>query len=140
MRSLLTAFLLTLSLLGLASCTLSQEQSVFVRSEDARDGVYVFPLGSLDSLSSYDISIYGRAAGKALKEPELRLMWLSADGQTFTETVYPPPISPEGSRFEYRSGVSPARSGQWSLSIRECSGTEPLTGLGIIIKKSDGTR
>lgn len=140
MRSRLTAFLLMLSLLGLASCTPAQEQSLFVRSENARDGVYVFPLGALDSLSSYDISIYGRAARKALKEPELRVMWLSPDGQTFTETIYPPKIGLEGSRFEYRSGVSPARSGQWSLSIRECSGAEPLTGLGIIIKKSDGTR
>lgn len=140
MRSRLTAFLLMLSLLGLASCTLPQERSCFVRSEDAKDGVYVFPLGALDSLSSYDISIYGRATRDVLKEPELRVMWLSPDGQTFTETVYPPRIGPEGSRFGYRSGVCPARSGEWSLSIRECSGKEPLTGLGIIIKKTDGTR
>ena len=140
MRSRLAAFLLMLSLPGIASCTLVQERSCFVRSEDAKDGVYVFPLGALDSLSSYDISIYGRAAKASLKNPQLRVMWLSPDGQTFTETVYPPQIGPEGSRFEYRSGVCPARSGRWSLSIRECSGTAALTGLGIIIKKSDGTR
>lgn len=140
MRSRLTAFLLVISLLGPASCRPLDEQSCFVRSEDAPDGVYVFPLGDLDSLSVYDISIYGRAAKASLKNPQLRVMWLSPDGQTFTETVYPPQIGPEGSRFEYRSGVSPARSGRWSLSIRECSGTEALTGLGIIIKKSDGTR
>ena len=44
MRSRLTAFLLMLSLLGLASCTPAQEQSLFVRSENARDGSMSFLL------------------------------------------------------------------------------------------------
>lgn len=131
---------LLLTLLCLAACSQVSGYNGFVRSDEARDGVYSFSLPLTDSLATYDFSFYGRLLQGRQDNIELRVLWLSPSGESFSETVYMKSLDSRGGKELYRSGMSFPQWGEWRLNVRPVGVDGNFTGLGLICTKCDGTR
>ncbi len=135
---LLPALLLALAMGGCVAPADVRES--FVPADSARDGVYSFSLPLTDSLAVYDFSFYGRLLSGRQDNVELRVLWLSPSGESFSETVYMKSLDSRGSRELYRSGVRLSEAGEWKINVRPVGVGNGFTGLGLICTKSDGTR
>ena len=113
---------------------------LFLRRDQARDGVYVYALPLKDTTAAYDFWLYSRTARQPLEDVQLNIQWLSPSGDGFSETVYMRRVEPRGSKELYRSGMVPAQAGSWQLSVRPVGVDEGFLGLGVIVRKQDGTR
>lgn len=113
---------------------------MFVRSDRALNGVYIFELPLDDSLSSYDIWFYSRTVNGNMSGVPLNVQWLAPSGKRFSETVYMKSVDADGERELYRSGVVPAETGEWQLSVRPVGVDGNFCGLGVICKEHNGTR
>ena len=129
-----------LALLAAAGCSRPLSTEIFVRSDRASEGVYVFDLTLRDSLAEYDFWFYSRTLGKTLTSLPLEVLWLSPSGERFSETVYMKKVDADGEKELYRSGVVPAESGEWRICVRPHDVDESFCGLGIICEEHDGTR
>ena len=89
----------------LLSCSRPLSTEIFVRSDEARDGVYVFDLTLADSLVNYDFWFYSRTLDEPLTSLPLNVQWLSPSGRRFSETVYMRKVDSDGERELYRSGA-----------------------------------
>ena len=139
LRSLLPSLLLTLALAGCAAP--AEEYNSFIRSADARDGVYSFSVPLTDSLATYDFSFYGRLFSGRQSNVELRVLWLSPSGESFSETVYMRGLDSRGGEELYRSGVRLSEAGEWKVNVRPVGVGSEFAGLGLICtKEADGTR
>lgn len=136
-RAALLPFLLFLSLSG---CERPAETEVFVRSADAADGVYSFPVDMSDSLSSYDFWFYSRLFSGSRGNLELRVSWTSPSGGSFYETVFMERVDEYGVRELYRSGVVPVEYGEWKINVRPIDAGKDFLGLGLISRRNDGAR
>lgn len=123
-----------------AGCSRPLSTEIFVRSSQAENGVYVFDLTLADSLAPYDFWFYSRTLGTEISSLPLNVQWLAPSGKRFSETVYMKKVDADGESELYRSGVVPAESGQWRLSVRPVGVDDDFCGLGIICKENDGTR
>ena len=138
-RRRLGAVLAVLALgLALSACREPDSLELFVRQDEARDGVYVYSLPLKDTTAAYDFWFYSRTEHNALES--LQLKWLAPSGDGFSETVYMRSVEPKGSKELYRSGMVPAQAGDWQLSVRPVGVDGDFLGLGVICKKQDGTR
>ena len=145
--------------LFLGSCHRPSVEDRFVRVCDAAEGVYGFQVDFPDTLTTVDVSLYTRfdAAPRRLSSLTglpLQADWISPSGQRYSETVYlqPGQVSSglgrriRGSRFcreciePYRSGLLPYETGQWNLELRPLEDLPGFRGLGIIVRRHDGTR
>lgn len=133
-RSFSTLCLYALSLITVLACEPVADEICFLRADKARDGVYVFELPLTDSTAVYDLSLYSRSQGELIKSLELRLRWISPNGQSDTETVYMREVDKNGSCELYRSGIRVSQPGLWRLSVRPES--EKLTGVGVVLRSS----
>ena len=133
----ISAFALAMLVLA---CSAPTDTELFVRKDQAQNGVYIFDFPMADSLARYDVSFYSRAEKLDLQGVELSVLWLAPSGDSANETVYMKEITRKGSVELYRAGVIPAETGTWRISVRP--GVEPgdIAGLGMICKKKDGTR
>lgn len=127
-------------LLSVVSCSAPSDTEIFVRTDEANNGVYVFDFPMADTLSRYDISFYSRSEKRDLRGVELTVLWLAPSGDSANETVYMGDITRKGSAELYRTGVSPAESGNWRISVRPKVEPGEIAGFGMICKKRDGTR
>ncbi len=132
--------LLFITVLTLAACTQVRSEEFFIRREQARDGVYVFDISMPDSTASYDFWFYSRADRTELSNVQLRVRWISPDGESFSEDVYMRSIARNGSKELYRKDVMPAVTGDWTLSVRPVDTDKDFSGMGLIMIKNDGTR
>ena len=124
----------------LLSCSRPLSTEIFVRSDEARDGVYVFDLTLADSLVNYDFWFYSCTLDEPLTSLPLNVQWLSPSGRRFSETVYMRKVDSDGERELYRSGVVLSEGGQWRLSVRPLGVDDNFCGLGLICEEHDGTR
>lgn len=139
-RAALTAFL---SALVLVACTApGEETNCFIAADKAKDGEYSFSLPlAADSIATYNLWFYGRTlSGMREGGIELRVLWLSPSGESFGETVYMNNPGTRGGRELYRSGVGVSEAGEWKLNVRPVGVGREFPGLGLICRKSDGTR
>ena len=114
---------------------------LFLRREDARDGVYIYTLPLKDTTAAYDFWFYSRTSGVRLDNVQLNVQWLAPSGDGFSETVYMRGVDARGAKEAYRSGMVPAQAGDWQLSVRPVGVDAELLGWGVIYKKNeDGTR
>ena len=125
---------------GLTACSEPDALELFVRRDQAREGTYVYSLPLTDTTAAYDFWFYSRTARHPLHSLQLDVAWQAPSGDSFSETVYMREVSPRGSREAYRSGMVPAQAGQWQLSVRPVGTDEDFLGLGIEMRKRDGTR
>ncbi len=138
LRSLLPSLLLALAVAGCAAP--AEEYNSFIRSADARDGVYTFSVPLTDSLAIYDFSFYGRLFSGRRSNIELRVLWLSPSGESFSETVYMRGLDSRGGEELYRSGVRLSETGEWKVNVRPVGVDGSFAGLGFIATRTDGTR
>ncbi len=133
--------LLVWALAALSACSVPEaaEGETFLRRDQAREGVYVFPLTLTDTTAAYDFWFYSRSERRAVDNLRLDVRWTAPSGDSFTETVYMRRVTPGGTRELYRSGMVPAQAGSWRLSVRPAE-AEEILGLGLISRRSDGTR
>lgn len=124
----------------LAGCGRPSSVEMYVRSDKAADGVYIFDFELDDSLATYDFSFYGRSVGNTLYNVPLKVLWLTPSGESLNETVYMRAIAPEGTMEPYRSSVVPYEYGSWRLSVRPMVEEGEIYGLGLICTRTDGTR
>ena len=140
-RGLIRLFFAALCLCAvLPGCSRSEDLELFVLREDARDGVYVFPLALQDTTAAYDFWFYSRAETQPVENLRLNVQWLAPSGDAFAETVYMREVGLRGSKEPYRSGMVPAQAGDWQLSVRPVDADGALLGFGVVCKKRDGTR
>ena len=127
--------------LALPACSEPDGAELFLRRDEARDGIYVFTLPLQDTTAAYDFWFYSRTARTRLDNLQLNVQWLAPSGDGFSETVYMRSVGPLGSRELYRSGMVPAQAGDWQLSVRPVGVDEGFAGLGVIYKRYEhGTR
>ena len=124
----------------LSGCSRPLSTEIFVRSDRAESGVYIFDLELRDSSAVYDFWFYSRTLGPELTGLPLNVQWLAPSGKRFSETVYMKSVDADGERELYRSGVVPAEGGTWRLSVRPLGVDEDFCGLGVICKERHGTR
>lgn len=130
----------SLLLMLLPSCSEPDTLELFVQRDTARDGVYRYTFPLTDTTAAYDFWFYSRTERGTLESVQLNVRWMAPSGDSFAETVYMRSIGPDGARELYRSGMVPAQAGDWQLSVRPADPDEDLSGLGIIVKKNNGTR
>lgn len=140
----LAAHIAVIAALLVTSCTKPTVSESFVSIED-RDviGSYVFDMDLCDSLATYDLYLYTRVDQMppqlALQEDmELRVRWISPDGERYEETVYFPVR--EKVKALYRRDFAPVLSGVWKLELSVRDEIEGLRGMGIVLERKDGTR
>ena len=122
------------------ACAKPSVQEQFVRSDEARMGVYAFELDLDSSSRSYDIYLYSSTVlDTLLDEVRLDVQWISPSGEAASETVYLRDVCKRGVKELYRSGVEPEERGVWRLRVKVYDPGGDLTGLGIICE-SYGTR
>lgn len=122
--------------LVLNSCAKPDTVEKFIPASKAQNGVFVFDFEMADTLSTYDFSFYTRIDGPQLDSLPLKVMWLSPDGKSFSETVY---MNPASGVEPYRSGVTPVIPGQWRICVRPAVESKGFRGLGFVCKEN-GTR
>ena len=77
-RHRLGAFLAVLAFaLALPACREPDSLELFVRQDEARDGVYVYTLPLRDTTAAYDFWFYSRTGNHALESLQLNVQWLS---------------------------------------------------------------
>jgi len=133
-------FFSLLAALLLPACSEPDGQEIFIRCDEAADGVYVFPLPLSDTTAAYDFWFYSRTAERPVADLQLNVQWLAPSGEAFSETVYMREVSSRGTKEAYRSGMVPAQAGDWQLSVRPVGADGELLGMGVVYKKRDGTR
>ena len=123
-----------LAVLLAVACSGPGSYEEFVRAEDATGGVYGFVIPSSTVIpseakepGSYDLSFYT----SPLAEP----LQLQITLDSLSETVWFPAGQ---NKALYRSGVRLA--GAVVLRVRPINPPEDFRGLGIIVKRNDGTR
>ncbi|SKC43873.1 hypothetical protein SAMN06298214_0677 [Bacteroidales bacterium WCE2004] len=127
--------------LMLPGCSEPDGVELFLRREEVRGGVYVFTLPLKDTTAAYDFWFYTRSTGRRLDNVRLNAQWLDPAGDGLSESVYLRTVSPDGTKELYRSGMVPARAGDWQLSVRPVDAADEILGLGVICKKKEhGTR
>ena len=126
--------------LAFSSCRQPDSLELFVRQDEARDGVYLYSLPLTDTTAAYDFWFYSRTQERPLAGVQLNVQWLAPSGDDLSETVYMERVDPRGVKELYRSGMVPAQAGDWQLSVRPVGVDEDFLGLGVICKKQDGTR
>ena len=129
-----------IALASLTFCTRPSQTEIFLRSDKASDGVYIYKFPLTDSLSAYDFWFFSRADNKPLDNVELRVRWLAPSGNSIAETVFMKHIGTGGTRELYRSNMVPAEYGVWQLSVRPVNVDEDFLGLGVICKERNGAR
>lgn len=127
------------AMLLLAGCARPLSTEMFVRSDRADNGVYVFDLELEDSVTVYDFWFYSRTVSRGISSLPLNVQWLSPSGRRFSETVYMKSVDADGEKELYRSGVVLSESGLWRLSVRPVGVDDEFCGLGVICKEH-GTR
>ena len=128
--------LISLLLVAL-SCSRPSSTETFLRGT----GPYEFALDLIDSTAVWDISLYTRVdAADAPSEMELCATWTSPSAESLTETVYLP-LSAGTSFFSqeacvlYRTAVSPAERGLWTLTFSVPEPPDGLRGLGLVVAR-----
>ncbi len=129
-----------LAVFALAGCSRPESVELFIRSDQARDGVYVYTLPLTDTTAAYDIWFYSRTGVRPLSNLPLRVRWIAPSGDGFQEQVYMRTVDTRGTKERYRSGLIPAEAGQWQLSVRPLGVDEDFLGMGVICKKRNGSR
>ena len=137
------AVIATLSV-AFASCSKPAVSESFVSIED-RDviGSYVFDMDLCDSLAAYDLYLYTRVDQRpselaAQEDMELRVRWISPQGERYEEQVYFPVR--EKTKALYRSDFVPVEPGIWKLELSVRDEVEGLRGMGLVLERKDGTR
>ena len=139
-RRILVLLILLAGFSALPGCSEPDTLELFARRSKARNGVYLFTFPLQDTTARYDFWFYSRTERTALESVQLNVQWLAPSGDAFSETVYMRSVEPRGTKELYRSGMVPAQAGDWQLSVRPVDEDGELLGLGIIVKKQDGTR
>lgn len=128
------------SALLLCACAPVSGYENFIKSKNAKGGLYSFVIPFSDSLSTYSVSFFTRvdSPGRENLKEALRLdvTWTSPSGDTAAETVY---MDASREVETYRSGISPRETGDWKVDVRVPDVPQGFRGLGII-SKIDGTR
>lgn len=125
------------AILLLASCTRPDSYECFVRVDQAPAGLFPFQVDLSDSLSTYDIYFYTAAyPGMDSDGLDIQAVWVGPSGQSASEDVC---MDVGKVRELYRSGVSMAEPGIWTLDLRVREVPEGFRGMGIICKRN-GTR
>lgn len=122
------------------ACSQPDSMEFFVRSADARDGVYIYSLPLADTTAAYDFWLYSRVGSRPIESLQLNVQWLAPSGRAFSEVVYMRAEAGAGTKAPYRSGMVPAEAGDWQLSIRPVGADADFLGMGVICKKKNGTR
>ena len=116
-------------------------------------GPYVFSIDLSDTCARYDFDLYTALDGsreqiQALQGVLLRAEWRTPSDSLFAEKVYLPLTGDGRARTSrqiyesYREGMVPAQAGLWTLTIRQEDRSQvvPMRGLGLVVKKTYGTR
>lgn len=126
------------------SCSKPAVSESFV-SVDETDviGSYVFDMDLCDSLATYDLYLYTRvdqlpSTLAAREDMELRVRWISPEGERYEETVFFPVR--EKIKALYRRDFAPVMPGMWKLELSVRDEIEGLRGMGIVLERKDGTR
>ena len=139
-RLLRFLFLLPVLFFVPVGCSEPDGEEFFLRRDEAQDGVYVYTLPLRDTTAAYDFWFYSRSGRETLENIQLHVQWLAPSGDGFTETVYMRSVEPRGTKELYRSAMVPAQAGDWRLSVRPVGVDRDFLGLGVIVRKRDGTR
>ena len=140
----LAAHIAVIAALLITSCTKPAVCESFVSIDD-RDviGSYVFDMDLCDSLATYDLYLYTRVDQlppmlAAQEDMELRVRWVSPEGERYEETVFFPVR--EKVKALYRRDFVPVTHGIWKLELSVRDEIDGLRGMGIVLERKDGTR
>lgn len=143
MRSLRLTFHTVIVALMLASCHVPPSEELFVRADQAVDGVYSFPLNMVDGTVTYAVWFYTVMGDIDIDNLPLEVRWISPKGYEYGETVSMPVGNPKGDRQLYRSKLIPKEYGEWTLNVRVLRELPGFRGIGVICErqnKEDGAR
>ena len=130
-------FLPLFFLLALLSCKEPLSREYFVPGE----GPYEFSVSMTDTSAVYDLDFYTRVDAMAFPpETALEITWTAPSDSVFRETVYLP-LSAEV-YAPYRKACVPSEYGVWKLTVAvpEAKFIGEFRGLGLVVKRSHGTR
>ena len=138
------AILLPALCLMLLSCVRPDTEELFVKAEDADNGLYIFKVDMPDSLASYDFSFYFRVdqffTGNGQYTIPMDINWITpSSGTALKERVYAGGRGNEGMRLEYRTGVRVSETGEWIIQVCPRNLPDKFRGFGLIVKRN-GTR
>lgn len=149
-----SAFVLFLSSLSLASCGDYDEYYCFDRSESKADTVYSFSFELLPAPVEYEMSFFARFVGGNMdfytdERIPMDITVISPSGRKYVEkTCFSASLQENGNEFyvgrrdavsPYRSGVKTDEPGIWAMQVRMSVPHAFMTGLGLWIEKSGGS-
>lgn len=132
-NSLVLALLLLLS-----SCSHTDGMADFIRGNRQ---VYEFELAVTDSTAFYDLALVAKLDQLRVRGGmDLEIRWYSPDNQIYIEKVWLPLEGQDGKLQPYRDGMCFRKKGNWHIKVYPRNSEATLAGMGLVMKRSDGTR
>lgn len=138
---------------AMVSCSRPDSYEPFIVREKAEYGdTYSFELNCSDLSSSYSLDFYTRLErepfGDFPSEPmNLDLRFISPDGTAYSDTVaFDLGTLSDSSYYAhdyylpYTNKLDVNTPGYWRLKVKAINQPEEMLGLGIVLKRRDGTR
>ena len=149
MRGRFLAFVLAVVAVG---CSQPRSREFFQMRENAEYGdTYSFSLDLCDSTVTYSMDFFTkleRAAFERFSSEDiiLDLRWFSPSDSIITDTVRVLSSLPAGGDYYTRDLITPYEGvrgltpGEWRLKAKVVNSPEAVRGVGIILRREDGTR
>lgn len=143
---MMRALLMSALCLLMVCCVRPDTEEIFISESKADGGLYEFSFDMPDTLSTYDFAFFARVDRPSLGKTAtgafpLKVCWLSPDSRkALEEQVWFDAGDLRGVQVDYRKGVRPSQAGSWKMLVRPEDPPKGLRGMGLIIKRNDGTR
>ncbi|MCQ2174471.1 MAG: hypothetical protein MJY61_04985 [Bacteroidales bacterium] len=127
----------------LSSCHVPSSEELFIRSDQMKDSMYVFPVKMDDGTKDYTVSFYTIMDRKGITSLPLAVRWVSPSGKVYVENVSMKVGDSKGDIRLYRSNLEPYEYGVWGLKIKVLKDIPGFRGIGVICErnsKENGTR
>ena len=127
----------------LSSCHVPSSEELFIRSDQMKDSMYVFPVKMDDGTKDYTVSFYTIMDRKGITSLPLAVRWVSPSGKVYVENVSMKVGDSKGDIRLYRSNLVPYEYGVWGLKIKVLKDIPGFRGIGVICErnsKENGTR
>jgi len=134
-------------------CSRPVSREFFVFREKAEYGdTYSFSLDLSDTTATYSMDFFTSLERKAfddfpVDDITLDLRWFSPSDSILADTVYVRLSEAVGEAYytrdfitPYEAGLDSLEPGEWRLKAKVVNNPGDLRGLGIILRRSDGTR
>ncbi|MGM9787635.1 MAG: hypothetical protein ACI3ZF_01880 [Candidatus Cryptobacteroides sp.] len=122
----------------MCACGRPDGAAEFVRGDRME---YEFVLSVEDTEALYDLSLVAKVDGlEGQKGTDLEIRWYSPDNHIYIEKGWLPLEGRDGILQPYRDGVNFREKGNWHIRIYPKNSAVKLAGMGIEMRRTNGTR